>query len=215
MNKNLALLMSLVSLPLVGAAQASVASPHFYVGAGASLLTNAFFNIYDTPRFLSPSLTGGLQLSPHWAIQIGAALGWRSSSSTSGYYSTGSSAPDIYTYEYRSTLLAVPVLGRYTFGPATKRIRVDGLGGITFMHSTNHNTYTTTSPGKPVDSYQNNYSSTSASLTLGPGVRYALSPHVELAAHGLLNAVISDSYYRFSDRLLLNFQVGAHYTFGQ
>lgn len=206
------------SLPLVGAAQTAPEASRFYVGAGASLLTDAPFRSYSSPSPIGPALTGGVQVSPRLALQVGAALCWQHETFGSTAYlpidPNDPTVPPVYTSEYRARRLTVPLLARYTCTPPAGRFHVDALAGITLLHLTGHSTVSTTYAGQ-TDRYESDYAHTQSSVSLGPAVRYSLTTHLELAASAPVNAVIGDSYYRFSDRLFLNVLVGAHYTFGQ
>lgn len=115
---------------------------------------------------------------------------------------------------YRFSYLTVPVLLRYTVTAPAERFHFDLLGGGTLVHARSGSTYEygagATSPAEqPVNS------DTRVNVTLGPSVRAALSPHLELTASGLVSAIVGESYYRFSDRLFLNTSLGMNYTFGQ
>jgi hypothetical protein len=195
------------SLPLVSQAQTN---PHFYVGAGANLLTNVPFNSAGAPRLVGPSLTAGVLLTSRLALQASASYHWKKDSYTSPSYNygqTGTVGGDTYSNQYKYFM--VPVLLRYTFTPSTEHFHFDGLAGVTVLHSTYHYESTALYPG------DYNSSLTRASLSLGPAARYTLTPKVELTANALVSAALGDGYYQFSDRLFLNVLVGAHYTFGQ
>jgi hypothetical protein len=213
MSKKILFLASLASLPLVSLAQTDPGSSHFYVGVGASLLTEVPFTSAGTPRLLGPSLTAGVYLAPHLALQASASYYWRNETYTSPSYSygTGSLGGDSYTDEAK--YLMVPVLLHYTFTPSTSRLQFDGLAGVTVVHTSYHYTSTTTFSGIP-RTYENKGGLTRASVTLGPAIRYSVSPQVELTANGLVSAVVGDTYYNFSDRLFLNVLAGAQYSFG-
>jgi len=202
-------------LPLASYAQTA---PRFYVGAGANLLTNIPFHSGIMPRLLGPALTAGWQFTPHLALQTGIAYQWKNDSYTLDYlYPTqsGTLLPATYSSEHHTKYFTVPLLLRYTFAPSDQRLHFDLLGGVTLVRATLHSAYAN---GDSIAIlFPERYSSadTRANLTLGPAVRYAVSPHVELTANGLVSAVLGENYYRFSDRLFLNVLVGAHYTFGK
>ncbi len=214
MHKKLLLVVAgLASLPMESRAQTAPISPRFYVGAGASLLTA--LNSTNNSSFVGPSLAAGIQLNPHVALQLGGALAWKNYESGYSYVDYGQTIPTVSTSKNRNKLFTLPVLLRYTFTPSTTRFHTDALAGITMLHSTFHYAYSSTYNGTVTDAYETDYAQTRASFTLGPAVRYALAPQLELTANALVNAVLGDSYYRFSDRLFFNLSVGAHYTFGQ
>jgi hypothetical protein len=54
--------------PLVSFAQTTATTLRFYAGAGVSLLTDAPFVKSGSSTILGPSLTGGVRLSPRWAV---------------------------------------------------------------------------------------------------------------------------------------------------
>lgn len=208
------LYLALLGIPQLGFAQTTPASARFYVGAGANLLRDTPFRSGGT-TLVGPSLTAGMQFTPRLAVQISAAYQWQHDTFTypDFTYGSGSVASNVkadFYYKY----FTVPVLLRYTFTEPTAPLHFDGLAGITLLHNTYKSTLSGPSGG--YDYFPDNYrsSSTNASLTLGPAVRYSVTPNVELTASGLLSAVLGDDYYRFSDRLFLNVLVGAHYTFG-
>jgi hypothetical protein len=199
-------------LPLVSHAQTA---PRFYVGAGANLLTNTPFTSAGVPRLVGPSVTVGRQLSTKLALQVSASYFRQNESNSYSYSTTYFGQPTIATSSYSldSKLFIMPVLLRYTFTAAPKRFYVDGLGGVTVAYSHGHSASTVNYVGTPYSS-EDNYSQVKANLTLGPAVRYAISPNIELTANGLVSAILNAGRYQFSDRLFLNVLVGAHYTFG-
>ncbi len=212
MSKKLLIWASLASLPLVCQAQTEPASSHFYLGAGVNLLTNVPSTSAGVPRLLGPSLTAGVGLAPRVALQASVTYQWQNNSGSSSYnYGSGISYD---SFSSRSKYFTVPVLLRYAFTPTPGRFQFDGLAGITVVHSSFHYESTTTNSGSPY-SYEDNGGLTRASITLGPAVRCAISPNLELTANSLVSAAVGDTYYRFSDRLFLNVLVGAQYSFGQ
>jgi hypothetical protein len=210
------LLLAALGLPQLSFAQTGPASSRFYVGVGANLLTDVPANSVGVPNLVGPSLTAGMQLAPQLALQISASYHWKHDSRTFPGYSSGST-PSYVMSDLRSKYLIVPVLLRYTFTEPAERFHFDGLAGLTILHGSSSQKYTSSGsfssyyPYYP-DDYS--YSSTRACLTLGPAVRYSVTPNIELTANGLVSATLGNSYYRFSDRLFLNVLVGAHYTFG-
>jgi hypothetical protein len=212
MSIKLLFLASLTGLPLVSPAQTDPSSSHFYVGAGVNLVTNVPFTSSGAPRIYGPSLTAGVNLAPRLALQASVAYQWQNYSGGSAYNSGAGISYE--SYSSRSKHFTIPVLLRYTLTPSPKPFQFDGLAGLTVLHSSYHYASTSTSSAGYINTYENNGGVTKASVTLGPAVRYAVSPKVELTANGLVSAVIGDTYYRFSDRLFLNVLVGAQYSFG-
>ncbi len=203
--------------PLASFAQTTATTPRFYVGAGVSLLTDAPFVKSGASTILGPSLTGGVRLSPRWAVQVGAALAWRNQEYSTTYSPPSGPSPILQTYDLHTATLTVPLLARYTFGPAPKRLHVEALGGLTVLRAATTYTYTATPPaatGQPPYQEMRRSNTVTGNISLGPGVRYTLTPHVELTAHALVNAVLGYSLAHFTDRAFLNAQVSAHYTFG-
>jgi hypothetical protein len=73
------LLAGLVGQLPLSAAQTTPTHPKFYVGVGASVLTDAVFRFYpysSNEVVVSPALTLGWQFTPHLSVQLGAAYHW-------------------------------------------------------------------------------------------------------------------------------------------
>jgi len=203
--------------PLASLAQTPTATPRFYAGLGASLLTDAPFVGSGSSTILGPALVAGVRLSPRWAVQAGAALAWRNQTYSTTYSPPSGPSPILQTYDLHTATLTVPVLARFTFAPAPKRFHVEALGGLTVLRAASRYLYTATPPaatGQPPYQETRRSNVITGNISLGPGVRYTLAPHVELTGHALVNAVIGYSLAHFTDRAFLNVQVGAHYTFG-
>lgn len=212
MHLRLLFLAGLASLPLVGSAQTTPSSSPFYVGLGASALTSLPFQRSYGPTIYGPAFTAGAQLSPRWALQLGAGLGWQHEE----YFNSYGAPNTTYASSYKNRFLTLPLLARYTFTAPTARFRFDALAGFTLVHTAAHNTYTVSyANGQVADVNDFDTSDNTYSFSLGPAVRYALTPRVELTANAVVNTVLNGGYYgTFSDRLYLNALVGAHYTFG-
>ncbi len=211
----LLLLAGCLGLPLAGIAQST---PRYYVGLSASILTDSPFARYSSPNLYGAALTGGVQLSARWALQTGVGASRRTDSYTSaGYTVVGGGSPTSTNYSnYRYTVLTVPVLVRCTFTRPATRFHVDGLAGFTLLHYLNHQEYTTTyTTGQSPDYHESDFTDNDLAFTLGPAVRYTLTPQIELVAHGFTNVILSNQYYSFDERFLFNALLGAHYTFGQ
>lgn len=211
------LLLAALGIPQLSFAQAGPASARFYVGVGANFLTDMPFTSGEGPNLLGPSLTAGMQLTPRLALQISGAYQWKHKSYTYPFYPYGSGAvaSDV-TVDFRYKYVSVPVLLRYTFTEPAERLQFDGLAGLTLLHSRYKSDVSSPLLGTGYPSYPSDFSSSSTNITLslGPAVRYRVAPNVELTANGLANVVLTEDYYRFSDRLFLNLLVGVHYTFG-
>gem|GEM_PF-1523441 len=211
MKANFFLLAGLASLPVLSSAQTTPTSSKFYVGVGASVLTDIIFrpsSYSPLPALVGPSLTFGRQFSPRLGAQIGASYAWRT---------TGIPFEGVYSYyKVRNRVLSIPLLLRYSFLPATDRFHVDALGGVTLQRAKSSYDFSFSTTGTP---YPYGISGESVStkyyLTLGPAVRYSLTPQLELSATPLVNMFLGDNYGTFRRRLLWNGLVGVNYTFGQ
>ena len=211
MRNNLLLAAGLLALPRLGAAQTTAESPRFYVGAGVSVFTAWPFHTGGS-SLTGPGLTAGMQLAPRLALQVSPAVAWKRYRNT---FDLGSST-EYFSYDDKVTLYSVPVLLRYTFTPGAGPLHFDVLGGATVQFSHLRGSFTRTQNSQIVDykSYRN--TRTNVNLTLGPAVRYSLSPALELTATPLVNFVLNPGYHLdFGDRLTSNFLLGVNYKFGQ
>ncbi|SNS07423.1 outer membrane beta-barrel protein [Hymenobacter mucosus] len=217
MRQSFLLVICLISFAFTSSAQTNPAatSPRFYLGVGASALSYAPASSYNRLRHPGPSLSVGIQLTPQWALQAGAALNWRNDSDSQSYQPSPSEGLTVYQYNIRSTTLIVPLLARYTFTDPAGPFRGDLLGGVTLLHTAAHFTSSSTPAGQVPFLADERYTVTRGSFTLGLGARYELLPRVEVTADGLANVAVTDSFYEFSDRFFLNFGVGIRYYLGQ
>jgi hypothetical protein len=199
------------SLPLVVHAQTT--APHFYIGAGANLLSDIPYNSAGISHLAGPSLTAGLQLTPHVAVQAGASYQWQKETYSEVAYYSAPGNVTTYTSEHRFKYFFIPVLLRYTFAPSAARFHVDALGGVTLLATTRRDSYETSPATTPQPNVYKR-SSFDASLTLGPAVRYTLSPQIELTASSVASLMLQN-YGRFSNRLFLNTALGLNYAFGR
>ena len=202
-------------LPLACKAQNTLDAPRFYVGIGANMLSKVpFTNQGTATRLIGPAVMAGWQFTPRLAGQIGLSYHWKKDAYS--YQTVDQTGYSISTYTYRSNYFTVPVLLRYTVTNPAERFHFDILGGATITHARGSSLveyYSST--GTNLTPKESSYSDTQFNLTLGPAVRYALLPYLELTATGLVSAVMGENYYRFSDRLFLNTAVGVNYTFGK
>lgn len=210
------LLATALGLPTLGLAQSA---PRYYLGAGVSVLTDNPFHSgsYHSVTPVGPALTGGLQLGQRIALQASPSLLWGSSSdSYSSYQPVNSNVTSISTssYAYRVRIFNLPVLLRQTFTNPESRLRLDGLLGLTLLHSGYHSTHSSVTNGLVDYSYDDDDSANRLFLSLGPGLRYGLSRQLELVASAPIGFVLTDGYGSFNDRLLLNVLAGVHFTFG-
>jgi len=205
---------SIALMPAVSLAQST---PPLYVGASFNVSTFNPFRSYSS-NFYGPAVTVGYQLSPRWAIQTGAS--WeRRSYKTSNFDPAGVTIFEEVKYDLRYTRLTVPLLARFTLTDPSKPLQVDALFGPSWINTTNRSMTTFVLRAGGSDSGTSTYSDNSFSAGLGPSIRYAVSPHLQLTANSMIQAQFGDDVNRinrpFSDRLLLTTQVGVQYRFGR
>jgi hypothetical protein len=188
-------------LPLASPAQPAPASPRFYVGVGANLLSNVPFNDHAlvplVPRIFGTSLTAGWHFTPRWALQVGFSYHGKSTPNPAN--PNPASGPTL-----DANYFLVPALLRYTVTAPATLVQFDVLAGATLVHLKDWRTYS--APSSHTDNRFN--------LTVGPAVRVALSSHLEVTAAGLVSMIVRKDYYNFSDRLFLNTSLGLNYKFG-
>lgn len=205
---------SIVLLPVVSLAQST---PPLYVGASFNVLTYNPFRSYSSNLY-GPAITIGYQLSPRWAIQTGASWN-RRSDQTSTFDPNGTTIFEEVKFDSRYTRLTVPLLARFTLTDPTKLLQVDALFGPSWIHSTSRNTATFVLRAGGSDSGTSTYSDNILSAGLGPSLRYAVSPHLQLTANSVLQAefgtALKGGNRRFDDRLFLTTQIGVQYRFGR
>ncbi|MGI4874574.1 MAG: outer membrane beta-barrel protein [Janthinobacterium lividum] len=179
-------LASLASLPTLSLAQSAPTSG-FYLGLGPSVLTSKPFNSQDATALVGPALTGGLQVTPHVALQLSAAYGWKNTTTAYTYYYPGSTIASVNSGDEHLKVYTFPLLVRVTLTAPTSRVHADVLGGVTYLHSTSHEVYTSTLSGQVTRQDENAYATNRANVTLGPAIRYAFTPRWEVAANALVN----------------------------
>jgi hypothetical protein len=206
---------SLAALPTLSFAQSTTPTSGFYLGIGASLLTSRPFSQTDAAAIVGPALMGGLRLTPHLALQVGAAYGWKNTTTAYTYYDYGSTIPSVNSTDQQLKVYTFPVLLRATLTAPASRVHADILGGVLLLHSTSQETYTSTLNGRLTRQDQHEYVTNRVNVTLGPAVRYVFTPRWEVAANALVNyystGVVTPS---FSDHLFLSALVGVQYSFG-
>jgi opacity protein-like surface antigen len=218
MIKNL-LLSTLVSLPLLSTAQTTATSfaSHFYVGAGVTVHSSKPFHDYGySSTQVGPVLTAGLRFTPRLALQLSGAYTWLNTrESHDSFFSDSGVAQGTFDLDSRGKLLTLPLLLRATFTDLAKRLRVDALGGPMLLYSRTNVKFSTTYQGQATPTTSDTYVDTSFSFALGPGLRYTLTPRVDLALDALVNMSINGTYRTFNDRLFSNVRAGVHYNFGE
>jgi hypothetical protein len=209
-------LASLAALPYSSFAQSPAPTAGFYLGVGPSILTSKPFNNRDASALVGPALTGGLQLTPHLALQVSAAYAWKNTTTAYTYYYEGSSIPSVNSTDEHLKIYTFPLLLRATLTSPTSRVHADVLGGAMYLHSTSHEQYKSTLNGRTTREDEYKYSTNRVNVTLGPAIRYSFSPRWELAANALVNYYFTDIVTpSFSDHLFLNVLTGVQYSFGQ
>ncbi|RZK87944.1 MAG: hypothetical protein EOO62_38410 [Hymenobacter sp.] len=196
---------ALALLPLTALAQQA---PQFYVGASAGLVRFAPFETYAATQ-LGPAATVGVQLSSRWAVETSAQLSWRQDA----YHYRSIDPSYIATSAANYTTLILPLLARYSFTAPRARLRIDGLGGISWVHSATRVQYTPATTGQAaVD--DSHYSGNSAAVVVGPQVRYALGSALEVKLNVPFNlAVLGNNEGNFREQSFLSPQIGVQYTF--
>ncbi|NML64356.1 porin family protein [Hymenobacter sp. RP-2-7] len=202
--------------PLLCWAQAAPRAVIPYVGASLSVQTSQPFNAYSSTR-LGPAFTVGAELNPRLALQLGSAYVWRRDAYHGAY--TTNVGLVVEDNDTRLHTFTVPILLRATLTRPAGRWHVDGLAGPTIYYYVTHRNYLQTTQGQITRSGTDSYVETQASLTLGPGVRYALTPRLELAANALAELYLSGFPYTLaaplSSQLSSHLLAGVQYRFGQ
>jgi hypothetical protein len=195
-------------LALLPAAATAQTTPRVYVGASVALLNRAPFESYSS-ILAGPAVTAGVQLTSRWAVETGLQVAWQSTSVT--YRPIDPTAEVFYDTSVRNTYFLVPVLARLTLTPAASPLRVDLLGGVTWLHS-RYTAEQTTYSNSPIFSTRKG-SDNSICATLGPQMRYAIGAGFEAKLNLPFNANLDSGYGSFSNRLFLTPQLGLQYTF--
>lgn len=213
------LLACLLSLPVLSLAQSPTPATHFYVGAGASVLTDIGFRDSSypysrtySPTLVGPALTLGWQFTPALALEVGGAYAWRTTQDTYTYGSYSGVGLVTANLHVHQRVFTLPVLVRYTLTPIAGSLYLDVLGGATMQRATlSYNSSIDENNGNIL--YTGGKSSlTTAFLTLGPAVRYSLSPRLSLTVDPTLNMALNNSHREFQDRLLWNLRAGVRYS---
>ena len=207
--KSLLLLAGLAGLPTLAFAQSEdTAGP--YLGLGTTILTSQPFNQNNGPVLWGPSLTAGIPLSPHLALELSAGYAWNNKHVEYSYVDFSTGRPILIARDTKEKIFTFPLLLRVTLTAPASRLRADILGGATFLHSTFSERET--GGGSP---YSFDNSSNRAIATLGPGLRFAATPRFELVANALVNYAFFEGGASVSNHLFLNTRLGVHYTFGE
>lgn len=194
--------------PLVGIAQTA---PRLYLGASGSLTRLYPFESYAKTS-AGPAITAGLSLTPHWAIETGAQLAWTKQAGSGSFSINGTTF--LYDASSRNRTLIVPLLARYTLTAASSHLRVDLLGGATWLHQAIHAESTSADGSGLTTQYRTDYTLNDICVTLGPQLRYALGSKVDLKLSVPVSLRVSHpSETKFASRLLFTPQLGVQYAF--
>ena len=210
--RNLLLAASLASLPLLSTAQTTEA-PHFYVGAGAFLAASDPFQDYSTTR-VGPALTAGRQFTPRLALQLSGAYTWRDYGSSTVTSFAGSVPTGTYDYKFHDKALTFPLLLRATLTNPAKRLRVDALGGPVLRVNLSRFESSETYLGQTSSYRTERYTTSDFLVTLGPALRYTVTPQVALVVDALVSIGVNGYFRNFNGRLSSNVLAGVHYNFG-
>jgi hypothetical protein len=166
-------------------------------------------------------LTGGYQLRPRLAVQVGLTYSGNSDRyDYSGLIYSNPSMPDIYyTNTGRGTTRRVSgsVLGRYTLTrKAAHRLQFDVLGGFGLEHQSYRSRGTQTRIDQQTlttNSYDERSTYTDLVFTLGPNVRYRFGERLELVYDLLFNTDLRSKSY-LTQGITGGMALGLRYRFG-
>jgi len=211
MVKSLLLLGGLASLPALSFAQAGADASGPYLGLGTSLLTSQPFTDRGGSTLWGPALTGGVSLAPRLALELGLAYAGRNTHREYNYYDYNTGRPIKQSIDGKEKVYTFPLLLRATLTPLASRLHADVLGGATYLRATytEQETYSTGLSRAVPESPATNR----AIASLGPGLRFACTPHIEVAANALVNYAFFEGASSFNNHLFLNTRLGVHYTF--
>ncbi len=184
----------LFTLPLLGQAQSAppvAPAKRYFAGLDGSYSAFRSGFGWDGQGF-APTLVAGLSLQPRLALHLGLTASQRRFEHVAEWVDRVSYTRPFPIYAYYQTrlrTLSLPVLLRYDLGRQTdRRLQVQALGGLT-LQATRELDQTTLadSTGTVFSSASDRHTTFAVALTVGPGLRYTLGPHVELTAHALLS----------------------------
>lgn len=221
-------LLLLGGLPLAGLAQAApptLLAHRLYLGGGA-LVGNYQLAAKNESSMLAPMLSGGLRLSPRWALEASLLINRNGFNEThyGSYFDTArSSLSDkaaVFRSVYQQRTQALSLLARYTLTrqPA-RRLQLDAVAGVALAHTDTYgyNSTLDQATGATIfDAYYARYNVVGGCLQLGAGVRYRLAQRVELASEYLGNFAVAGSKVPATfDRLSRTLSLSARYYFGR
>lgn len=181
-----------------------------------SLGLGAAYTRFNSPRRVAPTLTASLQVAPRLALQVGGSYYWQQSKSYFGSYfnvSTNEEHTEVVFTDY-NRLLAVPLLARYTVTPLTSKFHADVLGGATGLFYFGHYTETSTTQSQGTQTEtRDSYNNFTGLLSLGLGLRYALTPQVEVVGDALVNTAWNTNPFSRYSRFPASYILGVRYHF--
>jgi opacity protein-like surface antigen len=220
----------LLGSPLLGRAQATepAPSPRYYVGLAAY---NSYYQGFGSKAYgngngslrLPVQLTAGYQVRPRLALQVGVAYSTARYSYDNEfiYYSKTGSLPLYSRYQgsVRLRATSVSLLSRYTLTRnLAHRVQFDALAGFGLEHDRGYirRTQSDSIAGRlQTTSYSGRGSQNFFLLTLGAGVRYRLTQHLELNLDVMANHTVPFfSPASRIDEITSSAALGLRYRFG-
>ncbi|RZK97853.1 MAG: hypothetical protein EOO62_27375 [Hymenobacter sp.] len=214
----------LLSLPLLGHAQATEFAPRYYVGLAAysSGYQRLGGNYYQSTS-IPVQLILGYQLRPRLAMQLGVTYSGNASdyAGIGSYYYHTPATPYYYDYTSHSTWrnTSLTVLARYTLTrKPTHHVQFDALGGLgveiqRISYSEVRNEFDSTRTIFTRSDFSSRYKENNLLLTAGIGTRYRFSKHLEALLDITFNQGVWGSLP--SRRLTSATALGLRYRFGQ
>lgn len=181
--------------------ETAAVAPRLYAGVGLSKGIYQSYDTYFKPRF-SPALTAGIRLRPRLAVELSVTYSQKQETnhyrSSSTFYDA-STQQSIYaqvTTHNRERLVIVPILLRASLTKApTRPVHFDLLTGVTVARigiltkfsAVNNSQYV-------VYEYESDSPTLETYLSLGAGLRYTVSPHLEVVGDALLQRALTHAY---------------------
>ena len=193
-----------LALPLASHAQSTPAgpapgpaAPHLFVGLGAGLLQYQLpggytVNLHTRVPALVPTV--GVAFGPRWSLQLSAVY---AAHRDAGQYdritflATGGATTQNTTVTTGQRTWAVPVLVRYALRPPTRRFQLDVLGGVGLVSYAFRRQQTTDSAGVRVTDTDRTTRHVGVHVSLGLGLRYALTPQLSLTGDALVTRIVN------------------------
>ena len=173
----------------------AVAPPGVFVGLGAGYLSYQMPGQY-TVNLSSVVPTVGVMFNSRWSLQVSAAYRGRKDAGSytiSRFGANGQIANVTVSSATSHRTWAVPVIARYALLPPAHRFQFDLLGGVTFVHDTFRRAATTDSADVRIGNLAESTRKVGVHLTVGVGMRYALTPRLSLTGDVMLTHVLNGS----------------------